>query len=264
MNKSDIFAKLIRAWDLLTPPLRPNSEVVAAIGRELGGNRGPGLLLGATTEFAGLIDDMVAIDISPTMLSALWLKNAAHRRAVVGDWRRMPFAAATFSACIADGSPTLMRWSEELQLFLEQVAAVLRPGAPAVFRVFSAPDRAETMATIKDASMNRTIGNFHAYKWRIGMALASKDRQFNTTFGAIYDAFDAMFPDRGRLVRDTGWSRPQIDAIEQYKGADSLLSFPPRAPLAELASKSFEGVRFVDAGTYELADCCPLLVMQRR
>src|SRR4051812_39277977 len=137
MDKSDIFAKLIRAWDLLTPPLRPNGEVVAAIARELGGNRGPGLLLGATTEFAGLIDNVVAIDISSTMLSALWLKNASHRRAVVGDWRRMPFAASTFSACIADGSPTLMRWSEELQLFLEQVAVVLQPGATAVFRVFS-------------------------------------------------------------------------------------------------------------------------------
>jgi hypothetical protein len=73
-----------------------------------------------------------------------------------------------------------------------------------------------------------------------------------------------MFPDRDRLVRDTGWSRPQIDAIEQYKDAASLLSFPPRDALAELASKSFAGVRFVDAGTYELADRCPLLVMQRR
>jgi SAM-dependent methyltransferase len=264
MNKSNIFSKLIRAWDLLTPPLRPNDEVVAAIGRELGGNRGPGLLLGSTMEFAGLIDDLVAIDINPTMLSALWRKDAPHRQAVVGDWRRMPFAASTFSACIADGSPTLMRWSEELQLFLEQVAVVLQPGATVVFRVFSAPDQAETIAAIKDASLNRTIGSFHSYKWRIGMALAATDRQFNTTFGAIYDAFHAMFPDRDRLVRDTGWSRPQIDAIEQYKDAASLLSFPPRDALAELASKSFAGVRFVDAGTYELAERCPLLVMQRR
>jgi SAM-dependent methyltransferase len=264
MNKNDIFSKLLRDWDLLTPPSRPNGEVVAAIGRELGGNRGPGLLLGSTTEFAGLIDDLVAIDISSTMLSALWRKDAPHRRAVVGDWRRMPFAASTFSACIADGSPTLMRWSEELQRFLEQIAVVLRPGAVAVFRVFSAPDQAETIAAIKDASLNRTIGSFHSYKWRIGMALAATDRQFNTSFAAIYDAFNAMFPDRDRLERETGWSRPQIDQIEQYKGGGSVLSFPPRDRLVELASKSFAGVRFVDAGTYELAERCPLLVMQRR
>jgi hypothetical protein len=43
-----------------------------------------------------------------------------------------------------------------------------------------------------------------------------------------------------------------------------LLSFPPRGILRELASKTFVGVHFVDAGTYELAERCPLLVMQRR
>jgi SAM-dependent methyltransferase len=262
MSHDEVFAKILRNWSLITPPQRPNAEVVAAMGHELRGKDGPGLLLGATPEFAGLVDDLLAIDISPTMLSALWLRGAPLRRAVVGDWRRMPFAARSFSVCISDGSPTLMRCSEELELFFAEVAKVMRPEAVAVFRVFVSPDRSETPAMLKRAALDRTIESFQSYKWRLGMVLSAADGRFNTSFRAIYDAFNEMFPDRDALIRTTGWSRPQIDAIEQYKGIKAVLSFPTRDVLAGLASRSFRKVGFVDAGTYELADCCPLLIMK--
>jgi SAM-dependent methyltransferase len=257
------FAKLVRNWALLTPPLRPNHEVVAAIERLIERDRGPALLLGITVEFAGLVDDLVAVDNNPAMVSALWPGDTASRRAVVGDWRRLEFAPQSFSVCLADGSLSLMRFPDEVTVLLAEIARVLRVGAKVVFRVFACPENAET-AALKDAALARRIESFHTYKWRLGMALAANDRDFNVSLRAILDAFNEMFPDRDKLVRSTGWSREQIDAIDQYADAGMSLSFPPCGLLAEVASKTFSDIRFVTSGTYELAERCPLLVMERR
>jgi hypothetical protein len=95
------------------------------------------------------------------------------------------------------------------------------------------------------------------------MTLAAKNRGFNVPFPAILDEFNAMFPDRDRLVRSTGWSREQIDAIDQYAVAPIMVSFPPCGVLSDVASKVFSDIRFVSSGTYEMAELCPLLVMER-
>src|SRR6185312_7858052 len=66
------FAKLIQAWSLITPPLRPNQEVVAAIKQCIGQHDGRALLLGVTPEFADLATGIVATDINLSMVRGLW------------------------------------------------------------------------------------------------------------------------------------------------------------------------------------------------
>jgi SAM-dependent methyltransferase len=260
---SELFARLLRNWALLTPPLRPNDEIVDRMAQVIGSGRGGTLLLGATAEFAQLAEEIVAVDLSPAMIAALWRREAPSRLAAVGDWRRLPFAPKSFDLCIADGSLSLMRFPDELEALCIELARVLRPGAKLVLRTFVGPDRPETLASLKEAALARTMESFHTYKWRLGMALAASAPGYNIPIGAIFDAFNAMFPDRDGLVRATGWNREQIEAINQYSGATSVLSFPPRNVLAQAATTSFADVHYVESGTYEMAELCPLLVMRR-
>jgi SAM-dependent methyltransferase len=221
------------------------------------------LLLGITIEFVGLAEDLTALDKDSAMISALWPGDTPSRRATVGNWLKMTYAPHSFSVCLADGSLSLMRFPDEAGLLFAEIARVLRPGAKAVLRIFASPEQAETLAALKDAALARRIQSFHTYKWRLGMTLAGRDRGFNVPVPAILDEFNAMFPDREQLVRSTGWSREQIAAIDQYAAAPVVLSFPPCGVLAEVASKVFSDIRFVSSGTYELAELCPLMVMER-
>jgi len=258
------FAKLIQAWSLITPPLRPNQEVVAAIKQCIGQHDGRALLLGVTPEFADLATGIVATDINLSMVRGLWPGDTGSRIAVVSDWRRMAFAPGSFSLCLGDGSFTLMRFPDELRLLFEEIARVLRGNARVVCRVFACPDIAESRAELRDATMAGRIKSFDTLKWRLGMMLAP-GCGFNVPLRDILDTFNAMFPDRDELLRATGWDRGRVDALDaNYASENSFFSYASRQRLADVASMVFTNIRFVPSGTYELAECCPLMVMERR
>jgi hypothetical protein len=90
------------------------------------------------------------------------------------------------------------------------------------------------------------------------MALSARRPTPDIDVDAILTTFDALFGDRDGLVRATGWSRPQIDTIDHYRG--STASFPKQDQVLALASRIFVGVRLVPAGAYPMAERCPLLV----
>jgi SAM-dependent methyltransferase len=259
------FAKLLHNWSLITPPLRPNREVVAAIERCIGVCNGPALLLGVTPEFAGLATRTVAADINAAMVRGLWLGGAGSRSAIVTDWRRMAFAPESFSLCLGDGSFTLVRFPDELALLFAEIARVLRANARVVCRVFACPEIPESRAELRDAAMAGRIKSFDTLKWRLGMMLAPGSRDFNVSLRDILDTFNTMFPDRDDLVRATKWDRERIQALDaNYASANSFFAFASRQRLMDVASASFLNIRFVPSGTYELAECCPLMVMERR
>src|SRR5690606_7055393 len=86
------FDVLLRSWSRITPPMRPGPEVAPAIATEIAGVKKRALLLGVTPEFADLADQMVALDINPAMVGAVWPGDTKTRQALVGDWLRAPFA----------------------------------------------------------------------------------------------------------------------------------------------------------------------------
>ena len=120
-------------------------------------------------------------------------------------------------------------------------------------RCFTCPDEPDDLACIE---AQLPIG-FHAFKWKLAMAVAQAPGDANVAMQGVWEAFERLFPDRERLSRATGWSLEVIAEIDDYQRSPHIKNFPTRAQILAL----FPSARFVESGSYELADRCPLLVM---
>jgi hypothetical protein len=249
-----------RAWSQITPPLNPDLAVVDAVKKEIADFPGRTLLLGVTPQLADIASDLVAIDRNFSMVENVWPGDTPSRRAVVGEWRNSNFVRDSFSACIGDGSLCGQRYPHEIAAVLEQVRRILQAGGRFVCRLYLAPDEDEAVTEIRDAAMAGAIANFHECKFRIAMALAARRPTPDIDVDAILTTFDALFGDRDGLVRATGWSRPQIDTIDHYRGSTAIFSFPKRDQVLALVARVFVDVRLLPVGTYPMAERCPLLV----
>jgi len=141
---------------------------------------------------------------------------------------------------------------------------VLRPGGRAVFRVYAAPRRCESIAHVRDDLMASAIGNFNAFKWRLAMALVVRDKNPNICVRTIYDSFVTDFPGREVIARATGWDSADIDTIDLYRDSTEVYSFPTTEQFESIVPAGFADVRFVESGSYELAERCPLLSIDLR
>jgi SAM-dependent methyltransferase len=216
--------------------------------------------LGVTPELADISADLVAIDRNHSMVQHVWPGNTVSRRAVVGDWRNPHFAPESFSICVGDTCLGAMRFPDEVASVCNQLFRILRPGGKFVCRVFVSPDAREPVEAVRDAAMSGAIRNFHAFKFRLGMALIEKSSESRVRVDAIFKTFNMLFSDRDELVRATGWSREQINTIDFYEGSTVAFHFPTRDRLVSVVSKIFSNPRFVSSGIYELAERSPLLV----
>ncbi|PWT89565.1 MAG: methyltransferase type 11 [Proteobacteria bacterium] len=251
------------AWPLLTSPARPHPNVVAAVREQIKDCPGRVLLLGVTPELADVAPDLIALDRNASMVEHVWPGNTARRRVLVGDWRRPAFRAQSFAACVGDTCLGALAFPEELTAFLGELAVALRPGGKLVTRVNLSPDVQERVEDVKAALLAGAIRNFHAFKFRLGMALIDRASQPRVRVEAILNAFEALFPDRDALAAATGWERAQIDTIEFYRGSSAAFSFPTRAQLMAEVSKVLVNGRYVASDGYEFAEYSPLLVAER-
>ncbi len=252
-----------RRWAQYTPPLRPNDEVVGAVAGAIAGHDERVLLLGVTPELANAGRDVTALDSSELMIAAVWPGDGPHRRAVKGNWLAMPFPVAAFTAAIGDGCLSALTCPEGQQQLYAQLARVLQPGGRLVLRLFKAPDRAETLPTVLKAVRDGAIRNFHAFKWRLAMALTAAAGDPNIPVALILATFEREFPDRPKLAATTGWPLEQIDTIDVYRGSREVYSFMTFEQIRQTMPPSFTNPRLQDVGSYELAERCPLLIMDR-
>lgn len=258
------WARLQRRWARLQPPLRPNDEVVAAVESALGAAaRGAVLLLGVTPELADLGARLVACDNDATMIAANWPGDDERRQALRADWLHLPLADRTVDGVIGDGSLSTLDYPRQYTALFDGLARVLVPGGRVVLRLYRRPDEAESVAAVCAAAAAHAIENFHAFKWRLAMALVAAAGSPNIAVAAIHAAFSRAFPARGRLASLSGWARADIDTIDAYAESPVSYSFPNATELLATIPASFDRVAFVPSGTYALAERCPLLVLER-
>lgn len=250
-------------WQRLGPPQRPPADVIAAVKVLVQGIEGRGLLLGVTPEYADLLPDMTAVDRSRSMLDHIWPGDTARRRAIQGDWLDYDAPAGSFAVVVGDGSLNVLTYPDGIERLFERLTRLLRPGGRAVFRVYTTPGAGETLPDLPRIVQEKGVPNIHGLKWRIALALTRKTGEANLAVTAIRDAFLTLFPDRGRLGAATGWPAEEIDTIDMYRGSQEVYSFPTRAQLLAVVPPAFVGARLVEAGNYDLAPACPLLVMDR-
>ena len=248
------------AWSHLTPPLRPPAAVVAAVRKQIRDKHGRALLLGVTPELADVTPQLVAVDRNFSMVANVWPGDKPFRHAMVGDWRRPNFKSGAFAICIADGSLSFLTFPDEAVVLFYELTRILEKGGRMVFRLYLSPDVPETVPALREQALSGKIGNFHAFKIRLAMSLASQRPVPQVCVADILESFNALFGNREELVRMTGWSREQIDTIDFYKDSSVFFSLPGRDQLLSVASSVFPNARLVPSGIYEMSELCPLLV----
>jgi SAM-dependent methyltransferase len=250
-------------WARLRPPLRPDADVVAAVARAFSAHRGDTLLLGVTPELADVAPDVTAVDRSESMIASVWPGDTPRRRAVKADWLALPFEPARFDAAVGDGSLNAVESPHGHATLLGEVARVLRPGGRAVIRVFRRPDPCECVADVIADALGARIATFHGFKWRLAMALAAERLRANLPVIDILAAFERAVPDRDVLAHRAGFAAADIETIDVYRGSREVYSFPSEEELLRVVPPGLVGAELVGAGAYELAERCPLLVLDR-
>ena len=248
------WSDLHRRWARSRVPLRPHALVVAKIEELLYQRPGPRLLLGVTPELAALSPATVAIDWSAAMIAQVWPGNSVTRCAVRADWADMPFADGVFAAAMGDGPLNMTRWPGDYARIAERLRAVIRPGGRMVLRCFVSPDGKDRPEDVAAQVWSGAPMGFHAFKWRLAMAAMEGD---SIPMRRLWETFERLFPDRARLAAATGWARETIDEMDDYAVSPLQKSFPTRRQLLE----SFPQGRIVETEGYEMADRCPLLVV---
>jgi len=257
------WSDIAKQWNRWTSPLRPCREDVEAIRQFLEPGDGLCLLLGVTPEFTGLSNRLVAIDNDAAMIGSLWPGNQAGRNVVRGDWLDMPFIASCFDSIIGDGSLTLLSYPLQYERVFDQLSRLLKPGGKILIRLFASPELEETCAEVCEEALRGRIAGFHAFKWRLAMAVAAESHNANVGVVDIHAAFNRLLPDRNRLADATGWSHEDIATIDLYRGSPARYSYPTLAQLRQVFARRFKetGLR---QGSYELAERCPILILESR
>ena len=250
-------------WHLLASPLRPHADDAGNVRQALGNAGGLHLLLGVTPEYAGLLRRVVAIDHNAAMIRSMWARDLPDKAAVQGDWLQLPFAESSFDAGIGDGCLNLLSHPVQYGLLFGELQRALRPGARLALRVFVRPDEGETCESVCARAMSAGIGSFHAFKWRLAMAVAAQSESANVPVAAVHQVFTRLVPDRSGLAARSGWSAAQIDTIDAYRNAAASYSFPTLAQARSAFAPHFRGSGVL-YGDYELAERCPMFVLEAR
>ena len=248
-----------RRWTRLKPPLRPDDQIVSAYRRAIEGHGKNVLLLGVTAELADIGETTLAMDISKKMIANAWPGDTEKRKAIHGNWLDMPLRKREFTAAIGDGVLAGITLGE-YATFFSQLARLLLPDARIAIRLYETPEPGETVAQVREQTIAGKIAGFHAFKWRLAMALATETKIPATPVALIHQTFQREFPDRTALSAATGWSLDEIVEIDAYDGKPMIYQFPTRRELLAHLPKEFADPRFVPSGEYELAERCPIFV----
>jgi len=255
--------RLFNAWSGLSTPVRVPADVIEAIKAEVAGITGPILVLGLTAGLMNAGPDITAVDQSRGMVKDVWRGSAPGRRAVVADWLSLPFAAASFEACIGDGSLISFDYPARLQLVLSETARCLKPRGKFACRTFLAPDDAAGFAEIEIAVHQERM-TCQIFKLRFAIAIAAELANPNVSVSSIPEFFDVRFPDRERLAAITGWDRAEIDTIDIYRKSPAIYAFPTKRQLLSAIPDSFENARLIPVANHPMGNEWPILVIEAR
>ena len=250
-----------RRWPRLKPPLRPNAEVSAALTDLIADRSERALLLGVTPEFSDIALSTVAIDRSDKMIVLAWPGNSATRHAINGNWLSLPCADRCFSAVLGDGSLNCLNYPSEYERVYKELARVMRLGGRLAIRAYLTPESGDSLAGVREDAMAGRVKGIDALKWRLANAICAERRNPNVPVQDIHRAFNQQFPDRGALARALGSTSEDLEQVDAYEQMPDIFSFPTPQQLFACIPDNFVNARLVSAGTYELAERCPIFVM---
>lgn len=244
-----------RNWGRSGPPLRPNQEIIDCFTSLVPADRNI-LLMGVTKEIAEAYTNVTAVEREPAMIENVWIGDNETKKAVLENWLTVDLPDNTFDAILGDGSLNMLSESGQVTTFINRALPWLKPDGKIICRMFTRPDVPITMERIHAEAKNPTV-NFSALRRLIPMYIASQNGPV-VPVKLIVNLFDQMFPDRTILP----WTPEQMTTLDAYYTSEAKTWFPTRQEILDTLPKDVTA-RFIDVGTYDIADTCPMLVITR-
>lgn len=243
-------------WNRSEPPLRPDPLAVQKIQELVGHKTSDILLLGVTRELTVAFDNVVAVERELNMINNVWLGNTDTRTVIHNDWLKIQFPHERFGGAVGDGSINQVAYPYEQKHLLEKILTWLEPGGVFACRMYTRPDTPITREQLIAESVKQTV-NWSAYRRMLTMYLAHNVGQ-TMPIRMVKDLFDELFPSKENLP----WTREQLEMIEAYGRSTLSSCLPTRDELMAIIPNGITA-SFVDAGDYDLAECCPILTFTK-
>jgi hypothetical protein len=260
-------------WHLYGPPLRPCAADVQAMEdavRRFADHRArplKALLWGVTPEIATMSwpegTQLLALDKSQAMIERVWPGDVAgFRKAVLIDWFEYKCTDGRHDVVIGDGNFAPLDYPRSYRALAAAAYAALTDTGIVISRFWVRPTEPETPdAVFEDLRANR-IESFHAFKFRLAMAL-QQSAETGVAVSEVLSAWKRARIDMNSLLAMTGWRRETVDMIYLYEGKTSRLSFPNVAELEAVMSEYFDPLETRYLG-YEIGDRCPIVTCRVR
>ena len=241
-----------RAWGRNGPPLQPNQEIIDCFASLIPTTANI-LLMGVTPQIAEAYTHVTAVDREPAMIENVWPGNTETKRAIQANWLTVDLPENYYDGIIGDGSINMLDL-KDVEFMLDKAKTLLRPGGVFACRMFTRPDEPVTMERLHAEAANPTV-NFSAYRRLIPMYIAAQNGPV-VPVKLILNLFDQMFPDRTILP----WTPEQMSTMDAYRNSESTTWFPTRNEILALTPA---GSRYIESGTYDIADTCPILTFTK-
>lgn len=251
------WAERSQHWGKIGPPLIPNHEVVNAFTALIPPTTSKILMLGVTPQIANAYENVTAIDFSPSMIERVWPGNTETKRAIEADWLTVDLDQ-DFNGVLGDGSINMVGYPHEIRFLFKRTYTWLKPGGRFAMRFFTRPDEAVTREQLIEYGQTGSVG-FSAFRRLLPMYIAHNEGNSCIRSSRMLEVFDELFPDRGVLK----WDPEIIKSIDAYKGTTTTSWFPTRNEILDFVYAESKDVGFVDCGTYEIANTCPILTFTR-
>lgn len=239
-------------WKTMEPPLQPNQEVIDCFHSLIPCSKRI-MLMGVTPQIANAYANVTAVDREPAMIANVWPGDTETKQAINDNWLAVDLPTESFDGIICDGSINMLDISDVSFMF-NRAMLMLKPGGVFACRMFTRPNTPIELDQLYQESVNPTV-NFSAYRRLLPMYLAEVHGPV-VPVSQISTLFNQLFPDRSYV----SWTAEQLSKIDDYRNSDTTTWFPTRDELLKLSPK---GSRFVDVGTYDLADTCPILTFTK-
>ena len=206
---------------------------------------------------------LVAVERVQAMIDQVWPGDTVSRRAICADWLDAPFPDQYFDLAIGDGCLTAVGHGDELSRLLASIHRCLRRDGYLMTRLFCRPDIAETPDAVIAALESGAIGSFHAFKWRLAMAVQGMDDAPAVAVDAIWQIWNAARIDWRALAEARGWAPAEVATMDFYRGSPARYNFMRHDDaIRRLARAGFDPVA-KRTGSYELAERCPIVLLRK-
>ncbi len=262
-------------WQRIGSPLRPVAEDAELYWRAISASlpasvlaSGRALLLGVTPELASLPwpreSSLIACDASLDMVHGIWPLGrfpGSFSAALNANWLALPLASGACQVAVGDGSLSVFDKAADYRRLARELHRVLQPGGSLVLRLFCQPPVAESPEEVLADLRRRRVGSFHAFKWRLVMAIHAADE--DACLADIWQRWEAEFPLPETVAALSGWPRDAIDTLGAYRNAPARYSFFRMDAVCDLLAPQFEFVG-ADCAGHELGERCPIASFRRR